>query len=94
MSQASDQMLWCLKKAERELAECQREGKPARHRGLIAGQPNRMLAQGHLRKAEHNLEAMLHNAKGGFTDWAVSVSGAGKSSGDAPSCQAQLTAHS
>ncbi|MBS3165459.1 HEPN domain-containing protein [Candidatus Woesearchaeota archaeon] len=73
MSQASDQMLWCLKKAERELAECQREGKPARHRGLIAGQPNRMLAQGHLRKAEHNLEAMLHNAKGGFTDWAVTA---------------------
>ncbi len=47
--------------------------KGEQHRGLVKVMPNKELALEHLAKAEHNLEAFLHNKKGGFYDWTISI---------------------
>lgn len=67
MSKASNHVKWCLNKAEKEM------DKGEQHRGLVKVMPNQELAGEHLAKAEHNLEAFLHNKKGGFYDWTISI---------------------
>lgn len=67
MSHAKNKVEWCLKKAERELAE----GK--KHRGLIKTELNISKAREHIAKAEHNLKATFHLQAGGFTDWCSST---------------------
>ncbi len=52
MSQMKNKLNWCLKKAEKELAEGSKK-----HRGLIKISPNKTLAKEHISKAEHYLEA-------------------------------------
>lgn len=49
---------WCLEKEQR----------------LKKITPNKEKAKEHLNKAEHNLKAMIHSKKGGFTDWSVAQS--------------------
>ncbi len=51
MSQMKDKVKWCLKKAEKELAESKK------HRGLIKISPSKVLAREYISKAEHYLEA-------------------------------------
>jgi uncharacterized protein (UPF0332 family) len=67
MSQVTKKVDWCLRKAEKELAE---EGK---HRGLVKINPNKELAGKHLAKAQHNLEAAYHFTKTGYSDWSPSA---------------------
>src|SRR3989338_10869802 len=56
MSQASKQVNWCLKKAEKEIEECKRLGKRPKHRGLLKTSFNKEESESHLKKAEENLE--------------------------------------
>ena len=67
MSQASKQVDWCLKKAQKELIE-----KDA-HRGLVKITPDIKLAGKHIAKAEHNLNAASDFAKMGYSDWSPSA---------------------
>lgn len=71
MSQASKQVNWCLKKAEREIKECKRIGKQPKHRGLLKVEPNMHEAKEHIEKAEHKLEAAEYLKKGNFLDTSV-----------------------
>lgn len=73
MSHAARQVRWCLQKAKRELEECTKQGKQPKHRGLVETKPDIEAAKDHIGKAEHNFEGMLYNAKGGFTDLAMST---------------------
>ena len=72
MSQASNHVDWCLKKAEKEIEECKKAGLSPKHRGLIKGKVDIGLAKEHIEKAKHNLLAADYNVKGNFNDWAVS----------------------
>ena len=56
MSQASKQVDWCLKKAEKEIEECKRLGKRPKHRGLLKTSSNKEETKSHIKKAEENLE--------------------------------------
>jgi uncharacterized protein (UPF0332 family) len=56
-----------LKKAEKEL----KEGK--KHRGLVRVKPNKSLAEDHIKKAEHNLNAISSFKKIGYSDWSASA---------------------
>lgn len=67
MSQASNKVNWCLKKAEKELKE---KGK---HRGLIKSEFDLNTAKNHLIKAEHNFSAIEYFDKGKFSDWGMSA---------------------
>lgn len=67
MSQASNKVKWCLNKAKKELEET------GLHRGLIKEESDIKIAEKHIRKAEHNLEAALYFDKGGFSDWSTSA---------------------
>ena len=67
MSRASKHVQWCLNKAKEEIA------KGEQHRGLVKIKPDDQLALDYLKKADHNLEAFLHNKKGGFYDWTISI---------------------
>lgn len=67
MSQVSKKLQWCLNKAQRELEET------GLHRGLVKSEPNLLLAEKHLLKAEHNLDAAIYFEKGGFSDWSMSA---------------------
>ena len=67
MSQVSDKLKWCLNKATKELIET------GRHRGLLRKEPNLKLAEKHLVKAEHNLDAAFYFAEGGYSDWSASA---------------------
>ncbi len=73
MSQASKHVEWCLKKAEKEIEECKREGKRQKHRGLLKIKPDINEAREHIKKAEHNLDAALNFVKTGFSDWSASA---------------------
>ena len=55
MLQASKTIGWCLKKAEKEIKECEESGKRVKHRGLIEIIPNIDMAKEHIKKAEENL---------------------------------------
>jgi len=59
---------------ERKLKWCLKQGKirGRKHRGLRKTEPDLTDSEKHISKALHNLEAMQHNIKGGFDDWAVS----------------------
>ena len=67
MSRASNHIKWCLDKAKRELE------KGEIHKGLVKINPGEELALDYIAKAEHNLKAFLHNKKGGFYDWTISI---------------------
>ena len=56
MSQASKQVEWCLKKAEKEIEECKGLNKRAKHRGLLKVAASTEKAKEHLKKAEENIE--------------------------------------
>jgi len=68
MSQAANQVKWCLNHAKDRLAE----GKK-KHRGLVEITPNLDAAKLHLEKAEHDLQGVFIMVKGGFSDWAVNA---------------------
>ena len=59
MSQASKKVEWCLRKAEKELGECEKLGKRPKHRGLIKINPSKKMIESHLNKAEENLNFAL-----------------------------------
>jgi uncharacterized protein (UPF0332 family) len=67
MSHAKNKVMWCIKKAEKELAE----GK--KHRGLVKGNPNLAKAENHVIKADHNLKVTLYLKDGGYSDWCSST---------------------
>ncbi len=67
MTHADNKVEWCIKKAQKELAE----GKI--HRGLVKINSNPTLAFDHLRKAEHNLRAAIFFRENGYSDWSASA---------------------
>jgi len=67
MSQASNKVDWCLKKVEKEIEET------GIHRGLIKIEPDINMAEKHIIKAEHNLNAALFFDKGDYSDWSASA---------------------
>jgi uncharacterized protein (UPF0332 family) len=73
MSQAFRQVDWCLKKAEREIEECKRFNKKAKHRGLIEIIPNIQQSKMHIEKAEHYLEATDFLKEKNFSDICAST---------------------
>lgn len=68
MSQASKHVNWCLKKAQKEIEECKKEGKSPKHRGLLEVKPSIEEAKKHIAKAEHDLNVTEYLVKGGFSD--------------------------
>ena len=72
-SQASKHIDWCLKKAKKELEEYKKQGKKARHRGILEIKPDKNLALKHLEKARHNLEVFRFLRKNGFSDWSITT---------------------
>jgi uncharacterized protein (UPF0332 family) len=73
MSQASNCVEWCLKKANKEIEECKKLGKRLKHRGLLKANPDINEAKKHLAKAEHNLKAITRFKEIGFSDWSMSA---------------------
>ena len=73
MSQASKHVGGCLNKAEKEIEECKKLGKRAKHRGLLKTNPNIDEAKKHLAKAEHNLSGISRFREIGFSDWSMSA---------------------
>jgi len=73
MSQHSEQVEWCLKKAEKEIDECKRQGKRLKHRGLLKINPDIEEAKKHLAKAEHNFNGVTKFKQIGFSDWSMSA---------------------
>ena len=71
MSQASKQVDWCLKKAEKEIEKCKKLGKSPKHRGLLKIIPNLELAKEHIEKAEHNLKVAQYLKEGNFSDSSI-----------------------
>ncbi len=67
MSHASNKVDWCLKKAEKEKIET------GKHRGLIYKEPNIILAQEHLQKAEDNLQTAYTMREAGHSAWSASA---------------------
>ncbi len=73
MSRASKHLNWCLNKAKREIEECKKQGKRAKHRGLLKIKPALEKAKEHIEKAEHELEVTEYLKKGNFMDVGVST---------------------
>ena len=73
MSQASKQVDWCLNKAKKEIEECKKLGKRAKHRGLLKVNPNMEEAKKHLAKAEHDFDGITRFKEIGFSDWSISA---------------------
>jgi len=73
MSQSSKHIDWCLKKANKEVAECKKLGKRLKHRGLLKDNPDLDEAKKHLAKAEHNLSGITKFQTIGFSDWSMSA---------------------
>ena len=67
MPKADNMVKWCLNKAKAEIE------KGELHRGLVKIKPDENLSMEYLEKAEHNLEAFLHNKEGGFYDWTINI---------------------
>jgi uncharacterized protein (UPF0332 family) len=65
MSQIENKVEWCLNKAKNE---------GIMHRGLKKIEPNKADAIKHIKKAEHNFNAILDFKKIGYPDWSVSAS--------------------
>jgi len=66
MSKAEKHIEWCLRKAQKELKETND------HKGLVRVTPDEKEAKRHIRKAEHNLQALLFN-KDRFSDWSINM---------------------
>jgi len=73
MSQASKQVEWCLRKAEKEISECKRLGIRERHRGILKGEQNLEEAKNHIAKAESNLKSAIDFDKIGHSDWSINA---------------------
>ena len=71
MSQTSKQVDWCLKKAQKEIEQCEKEGQSPKHRGLLKVKPDVKEAKEHIEKAEHDLKVTKYLVNGGFTDTSV-----------------------
>lgn len=71
MPQASRQVDWCIKKAEEEIAECKKQGKKPKHRGLLKVKLSIDMAKRHIGKAEHDLNVTEYLVKGGFRDASI-----------------------
>ena|SRR3989344_2369582 len=67
MSQASSHIEWCLSKAKKEIEQ----GK--KHRGLINIESDVNKAESHLKKAEHNFNAIEYFHEGNYSDWSASA---------------------
>ena len=67
MSQAANQVKWCLNQAKKQLTEGRK------HRGLVEVKASVDAAKGHLEKAEHDFKSVLFMVKGDFSDWAVNA---------------------
>lgn len=65
MAHLDNKLEWCITKAKKE---------GEKHRGLREVAPNKDKSKEHIRKAEHNLKAMIYLIKGGFPDWAINAS--------------------
>ena len=65
MTHAENKVEWCLKKAGKE---------GTKHRGLKEISQNKIKAEEHIKKSEHNLRVMEYLIQGEFNDWAVSAS--------------------
>jgi uncharacterized protein (UPF0332 family) len=73
MSQASNQVKWCLNKAKKEIEECEKLGKRKKHRGLLKTESDIEVAKKHIEKAIHNLKLINILEKQGFSDWSVNA---------------------
>ena len=67
MSQAANQVKWCVNQAKKQLTEGRK------HLGLVEVKPSMDTAKGHLEKAEHDFKSVLFMTKGGYSDWAVNA---------------------
>jgi len=67
MSHAENKLNWCLKKAEKELKIS------SKHRGLVQITPDITKSREHIKKAEHNLELMIHLKTTKYSDWCSSA---------------------
>lgn len=67
MSHAENKLKWCLKKAQNELKE------KSKHRGLVKIEIDSTLIDAHIKKAEHNLKAILDFKEIGYSDWSASA---------------------
>src|SRR3989344_3691051 len=73
MSQASKHVEWCINKAKKEVEECKKLGKRIKHRGLIKIEPNIEEAKRHIKKAEHDFNAISIFNEDGFSDWSITA---------------------
>ncbi len=73
MSQAYKHVNWCLNKANKEIEECKKLDKRAKHRGLFKISPDIDEAKKHIRKAEHNFNAIRRFKEIGFSDWSIAA---------------------
>ncbi len=73
MSQVSKQVKWCMDKANKEIAECKKQEKREKHRGILEKEPDIEDARQHLEKAKYNLKAVNHLLKGNFIDLSIST---------------------
>ena len=71
MSQAAKHFKWCLNKALKEIEECKKNGKRLKHRGLLKTKPDIDGAAKHIKKAEHNFNAISSFKEIGFSDWSI-----------------------
>ena len=62
MSQAGNKVTWCINKAKKEIKE------GVKHRGLLKIEPDIEEAKEHVKKAEHNFQAVISFEKSGFSD--------------------------
>ena len=73
MSQISKHVDWCIKKAIKEIEECKKLGKRIKHRGLVKIKPDMEEAKKHIKKAEHNLNAVSKFMETEFSDWSITA---------------------
>lgn len=66
MSRSEKHVDWCLRKAQKELKET------GDHKGLVRIAPDEYEAKEHIKKAEHNLQALVYN-KELFSDWSINM---------------------
>jgi len=64
MSHNTNKVEWCLKKGEKE---------GTKHRGLVKIKRNEKIIKAHIKKAEHNLNAIIDFKKSGYSDWSASA---------------------
>jgi len=57
----------------KEIEECKEHGKRLKHRGLLKIKPNIDEAAKHVKKAEHNFNAISRFKEIGFSDWSIAA---------------------